>query len=97
MSTENSNKQSEWQNRECGALWKKESPTQKYFSGHVKVTNNGEEKMVRLIVFSNRNKEKDSQPDFRIYTADDTRQKPEESVAEESVAEEVVQDVGEVL
>jgi uncharacterized protein (DUF736 family) len=92
MSTENSNKQSEWQKRECGALWKKESPTQKYFSGHVKVTDNGEEKMVRLIVFSNRNKEKDSQPDFRIYTADDTQKQPEETVAAA-----VVQDVGEVL
>lgn len=92
MSTENSNKQSEWQKRECGALWKKESPTQKYFSGHVKVTDNGEEKMVRLVVFSNRNKEKDNQPDFRIYTADDTRKQPEETVATPAV-----QDVGEVL
>ena len=93
MSTENSNKQSEWQKRECGALWKKESPTQKYFSGHVKVTDNGEEKMVRLIVFSNRNKQKDNQPDFRIYTADDTPQQ----ASEETAAEEVVQDTEEVL
>ena len=92
MSTENSNKQSEWQKRECGALWKKESPTQKYFSGHVKVTDNGEEKMVRLNVFSNRNKQKDNQPDFRIYTADDA---PQSSNSEET--ESVVQDTEEVL
>jgi len=94
MSTENSNKQSDWQKRECGALWKKESPTQKYFSGHVKVTDNGEEKMVRLIVFSNRNKEKENQPDFRIYTADDTRQ---QGSGQTDPVAQVVQDTEEVL
>ena len=94
MSTDNSNnssnKQSEWQKREIGAMWKKESDTQKYFSGHIKIDDYGEEKMVRVVVFSNRNKTKDNQPDFRIYTVDDSKPKPQnESTPQEQTAENV--------
>ena len=84
MSTEN---KTDWQKRECGALWKKESPTQKFFSGHVKVDDYGEEKLL-----------KDSHPDFRIYTVDDKKPqssdtKPsntEEPVSQEAETEEVL-------
>jgi len=96
MSTDN--KQTDWQKREVGALWKKESATQKYFSGHVKVDDYGEEKMVRVVVFSNRHKTKDNQPDFRIYTVDETRDKPsEDSTSSELTNEEAVENVEEVL
>jgi len=67
----NTDTKTDWQKRECGALWKKESPTQKFYSGHVKVDNNGEEKLMKVMVFSNRHKSKESHPDFRIYTVDE--------------------------
>jgi len=72
MSEENKAK-TDWQKREVGALWKKESPSQKYFSGHVKIDDYGEEKLLKVVVFSNRHKNKDNHPDFRIYTVDDAR------------------------
>jgi len=72
MSNETETK-TDWQKRECGALWKKESPSQKYFSGHVKVDDDGEEKLLRVVVFSNRHKSKDNHPDFRIYTVEDNK------------------------
>jgi uncharacterized protein (DUF736 family) len=92
MSNDNTSK-TDWQKREVGALWKKESPTQKFFSGHVKIDDFGEEKLLKVVVFSNRHKQKDSHPDFRIYTVDDKKPqatKPEQAVSTEVETEEVL-------
>ena len=85
-------KKTDWQKREVGALWKKESPSQKYFSGHVKIDDYGEEKLLKVVVFSNRHKNKDNHPDFRIYTVDDSKpsassgqEKQEPALADEEV------------
>ena len=86
-------KKTDWQKREVGALWKKERPTQKFFSGHVKVDDYGEEKLLKVVVFSNRHKNKDSHPAFRIYTVEDQKPrstKPEESVSSDVETEEVL-------
>lgn len=69
MNTKNENdkstntQQSEWKDRDIGALWKREGASQKYLTG--KVVLDGVEK--KIVVFSNKHKTKDSQPDFRIY------------------------------
>lgn len=65
--TNNSGK-NDWSKRDIGALWKRESATQKYLSGYVKVDELGIERELKVIVFSNKNK-KDNQkaPDYRIY------------------------------
>ena len=81
----------DWQKREVGALWLKESSTQKYYSGHVKVDDNGEEKLLKVVVFKNKFKDKDNHPDFRIYSGDDARpqskqeEKPEPALADEEI------------
>tara|TARA_Y100000310_G_C20636486_1_gene791436 strand:+ start:1567 stop:1881 length:315 start_codon:yes stop_codon:yes gene_type:complete len=70
MSDQNNKKKknNEWANRELGALWKKESSTQKYLSGHVKIDDGmGGEDTLQVIIFANKHKEKDNHPDFRIY------------------------------
>jgi uncharacterized protein (DUF736 family) len=90
------NKQSDWQKREVGALWKKESATQRYFSGHVKIDDYGEEKLVRVVVFSNRNKTKDNQPDFRIYSAQDS-QPQQSSETNQETSQQAPENVEEVL
>ncbi|MAF43690.1 MAG: hypothetical protein CMI54_05940 [Parcubacteria group bacterium] len=88
MSTEN---KTDWKEREVGALWKKESATQKFFSGHVKIVDDdGEETLVKVVVFSNRHKSKDSHPDFRIYTVDDKKPVAKSSSKEEVETEEVL-------
>ena len=52
----------EWQEREIGALWKNEGRNQTYLTGKV-----GDQKVV---IFSNRNKNKDNQPDYRGYKSE---------------------------
>ena len=64
---ENTNNKSEWSEREIGALWKRESPNQKYLTGKLKV--DGVEKNV--VIFSNKNKQKDTHPDIRVYLSRD--------------------------
>ena len=58
---------SEWAQRELGALWKRESPNQKYLTGKVNIDG----KDHNIVVFSNKHKNKDNQPDFRVYRSRD--------------------------
>ena len=58
----------DWSEREVGALWKKQSSTQKFLSGHIKVDDGmGGEEMLQVVIFNNKHKQKDNHPDFRIY------------------------------
>jgi len=63
----NENSKNEWQEREIGALWKREGKNQRYLSGKLKIGEFGVEKTVNVVVFINKYKEKDNQPDFRVY------------------------------
>ena len=92
-------KNNEWQERELGALWKKESATQKYLSGHVKIDDGmGGEDTLQLIIFANKHKQKDNHPDFRIYKSTPLAKKTtssQQQVAVAEVAESEVQEVPE--
>jgi uncharacterized protein (DUF736 family) len=72
---------SEWTEREIGAFWKRESPNQKFLSGKIEI----EGKKLEVVLFSNRFKEKDNQPDYRLYLSADKQSKPEVSAQEELV------------
>lgn len=68
MSDTNTTAQEEWRKREIGALWKRESMTQKYLSGKVKLPQDYNETEFGIVVFTNKYKEDGSkQPDFRVY------------------------------
>ena len=67
MSEEQSNAANEWKKREIGALWRREGKSQKYLSGKITLGEFGEEKTYQVVIFSNKFKDKDNQPDFRIY------------------------------
>ena len=70
----------EWAKRELGALWKKDSAKGKYLSGYLNLNELGITEKVNVVLFSNKNKTKDTAPDFRIYLSLDknspTTQKP---------------------
>lgn len=66
---ETESNQNEWSKRDIGALWKKEGKNQKYLSGYVKLESSGSEKEVKVVVFANKNKNKDTAPDYRIYVS----------------------------
>ena len=70
----------EWQEREIGALWKNEGRNQTYLTGKV-----GEQKVV---IFSNKNKNKDSQPDFRVYKSEPKQQEQEATASAPTQQEE---------
>lgn len=70
MNTNNTNKQNDWAKRDIGALWKREGQNQKYLSGYVKVDELGIEKELKIVVFSNKNKNNNEKaPDYRIYVS----------------------------
>jgi|APGre2960657444_1045066.scaffolds.fasta_scaffold00004_44 uncharacterized protein (DUF736 family) len=60
-------KNNDWSKREIGALWKKSGPTQKYLSGYLTIDEFGAKTKVNVVVFGNKNKSKDTAPDFRVY------------------------------
>jgi len=65
----------DWQERECGALWKQKGKNQNFLSGHVEVDNGlGEKQKVKLVVFSNKHKQQDKHPDFRVYLSKEREQ-----------------------
>lgn len=74
MSTDNTNeKKSEWDNRECGALWLNTGKTNnKYYSGSVTINKgSADEKKVKILVFKNKYKEEGSnKPDLVMYEDD---------------------------
>ena len=62
------------QNEELGALWKRTSRNNmNYLGGHIIVTQpDGTEKTEKVVVFSNQHKQKDNQPDYRVYVSNST-------------------------
>lgn len=76
------NQKNDWSKREIGALWKKDSANQKYLSGYLNIDELGTKTKVNVVVFSNKNKTKDTAPDFRIYVSLDKNNKNAESVTE---------------
>ena len=87
------NTNNDWQERECGALWKQKGRNQNFLSGHIEVDNGfGEKQKVRLVVFSNKHKTNDNHPDFRVYLSKDREATSEAtaSAATEVTAEAIM-------
>ena len=70
MNNTNNNEKTDWAKRDVGALWKREGQSQKYLSGYVKVDELGIERELKIVVFSNKNKnDNEKAPDYRIYVS----------------------------
>lgn len=83
MQNNTNDQKNEWAKRDVGALWKRESATQKYLSGYVKVDELGIERELKIVVFSNKNKNNNEKaPDYRIYVS-----KPKEDTKQSSAVE----------
>ena len=88
--TDTNKTNSEWSEREIGALWKREGRNQKYLTGKVKQADGSEQ---QVVIFSNKNKTKDNQPDFRVYKseprqAEESTQQDQEAVSSEQTEQE---------
>ena len=59
MSEENK-KNSEWKEREVGALWKKEGSNQNYYSGRINLKKFSDKDQINIVGFANKNKDKTS-------------------------------------
>jgi|TARA_R110000751_G_scaffold34399_1_gene85240 hypothetical protein len=83
----NENKESEWKNRERGALWKKQGKSQNYLTGIIKSLDDmGQEVKNKVIVFANKNKTSENAPDFIIYESKDMNQADGETSATPAAA-----------
>ena len=80
-------KNSEWSEREIGALWKREGKNQKYLTGKMKNADGSEQ---QVVIFSNKNKTKDNQPDFRVYKSEPRGEAVEASSSEEQPQEDLL-------
>jgi uncharacterized protein (DUF736 family) len=52
---------------ELGALWRKQGQAQKFLSGNLDLTAIGIDKQVPVVIFTNKFKQKDTHPDYRIF------------------------------
>jgi|TARA_R110000751_G_scaffold23569_4_gene65091 uncharacterized protein (DUF736 family) len=84
---------------EIGALWKRKSKNGlTYLAGHVKIEDElGTEKMVKVVLFSNKKKTNEKQPDFRMYVSkalprqdEEASSAPAEAPQESSEAEDLL-------
>ena len=68
-SNKNQETNSEWKERELGALWKKTGKTQNYFSGKINISKIADEDgFVNIVGFSNKRKsDNPNAPDVIIY------------------------------
>lgn len=83
----NNTEKSDWAKRDIGALWKRESTSQKYLSGYVKFDELGTQTEVKIIVFSNKNKKDNAKaPDYRIYVSKPAAPQGEQKTSEKPVA-----------
>lgn len=94
----NENQKSDWSKRDVGALWKRESATQKYLSGYVKIDELGIETEVKIVVFSNKNKKDNLKaPDYRIYLSKPAEKPAETKTTKPTKAEKVEESTDDVL
>ena len=89
MSEENKSN-NDWSAREIGAMWKKDGQNQKYLSGKIKLPGNLGGHELGVVMFTNRQKSADNQPDFRLYL--DSRSVSTDDLEAEKQTE-VVEDV----
>ena len=66
-------KQSDWKNREVGALWKKAAANGKssYCTGYIVSDELGSKVKQRVIMFANKTKSNEKSPDFIIYLSNE--------------------------
>lgn len=66
-------KQSDWKNREVGALWKKAAANGKssYCTGYLVTDELGAKVKQRVIMFANKTKNNEKSPDFIIYLSNE--------------------------
>jgi len=63
----NTPKQSDWKQREVGALWKKKNDKGSYCTGYLITDELGKKVKQRVVMFSNKDKNNEKSPDFVIY------------------------------
>lgn len=63
---------SDWQQREIGAFWTRDSSKGKYLSGSIEVDELGVKKKMKVVMFPNRYKDNDKKPDYVLYVSKDS-------------------------
>lgn len=64
-------KNAQWKEREVGVLWKRKNDKGSYCTGYLVVDELGQKVKRRVIMFANRNKNKETAPDFIVYLSNE--------------------------
>lgn len=83
----NENTSNDWQEREIGALWKRSGSNQKYLSGKLKLPDGSS---MDVVIFTNKYKKADNQPDFRVYKGTPSNAQQTQSNEAEAVEEGIL-------
>lgn len=95
-----SNNNSEWRDRELGALWVRQGKGQKYLTGHLEIeTMPGMTEKVKIVVFSNKGKSKnENAPDYVVYRSKPAEESPAVNVeSSQPTSQEVSEEIPEAL
>lgn len=67
-------KTNEWKDREVGALWKRKGANTSYCTGYIVYDEFGKKVQQRVVMFSNKNKNKENSPDFILYISKESEE-----------------------
>ena len=67
ISKDSSNSTNKWSQNNIGSLWMKSGPKGKFLSGKITLDVNGMKVTQNIIIFKNKFKEKDNQPDYVVF------------------------------
>jgi len=74
-------KTNEWKDREVGALWKRKGANTSYCTGYIVYDEFGKKVQQRVVMFSNKNKNKENSPDFILYISKENEEGKPKSTA----------------
>lgn len=66
-SKDSNNSTNKWSQNNIGSLWMKNGPKGKFLSGKITLDVNGIKVTQNIIIFKNKFKEKDNQPDYVVF------------------------------
>jgi len=79
-------------NDNIGALWVKEGKKGDFYSGYIEVENGGKKEKIRIVVFKNNYKNKETSPDFQILKSKMTEEEKYKKEEREAIQNEKTYD-----
>ena len=67
LSQDSNSSTNKWTQNNLGGLWLKDNGKSKFLSGKITIEINGQKATQNVVIFKNKFKEKDNQPDYVVF------------------------------